>query len=138
MAGNNSFLGTGWAFPPSFSKGGTEVDMVSGAEDIHQSLQIIISTQPGERVMQARFGCDLNGFVFEGIGQGLINSMHQIISEAIIYHEPRVDLEKLSINEDQNEPGLLLISIEYSIRGTNSRYNMVYPFYLNEANVSVA
>lgn len=138
MSSDASFLGRGWTFPPSFSRGGANVQMVSGDEDIHQSLGILISTQPGERLMQDRFGCDMQSFMFEEIDQGLINSMRQIISDAILFHEPRVSLENLGIAEDEREPGLLLISIEYTVRKTNSRYNMVYPFYLNEANVSLA
>ena len=107
--------------------------MVSDAEDIHQSIQILFSTLPGERLMQEAFGCDLSGYVFEEIDQSLINSMHRTISDAILYHEPRIKLERLQISESPSEKGLLLISMDYAIRGTNSRYNMVYPFYLKEA-----
>lgn len=138
MKDDAAFLGKGWAFPPTFTRGGADIDMVSAAEDIHQSLRIIISTQPGERMMQDKFGCDMNSFVFAELDQGMKNTMRQTISDAILYHEPRIKLEGLSITEDEDEPGLLLISIEYTVRGTNSRYNMVYPFYLNEADVPVA
>lgn len=133
MQNDQFFLGTGWNFPPSFTKGGGEVEMVSGPEDIHQSLQVIFATQLGERVMQDEFGCDLNGFLFEEIDQGLINSLTGMISDAILYHEPRITMDRLEITGSASEPGLLLIGIDYTIRSTNSRYNMVYPFYLNEA-----
>ncbi len=133
MQNDRSFLGTGWSFPPSFTQGGGEVEMVSGPEDIHQSLQVLFATQLGERVMQDEFGCDLNGFLFEEIDQGLINSLTGIISDAILYHEPRITMDRLEITGSASEPGLLLISIDYTIKSTNSRYNMVYPFYLNEA-----
>jgi phage baseplate assembly protein W len=133
MQNDQSFLGTGWSFPPSFTQGGGEMEMVSGAEDIHQSLQVLFATQLGERVMQDEFGCDLNGFLFEEIDQSLINSLTGIISDAILYHEPRITMDRLEITGSVSEPGLLLISIDYTIRSTNSRYNMVYPFYLNEA-----
>ncbi|HUT46933.1 MAG TPA: GPW/gp25 family protein [Sedimentisphaerales bacterium] len=133
MQNDLSFLGTGWSFPISFTQGGREVEMVSGPEDIHQSLQVLFATQLGERVMQDEFGCDLNGFLFEEIDQGLINSLTGMISDAILYHEPRITMDRLEITASVSEPGLLLISIDYTIRSTNSRYNMVYPFYLNEA-----
>ncbi len=133
IQGKRSFLGTGWSFPPCFSKGGADVETVSGPEDIHQSLQILFATQLGERVMQDEFGCDMKGFLFEGIDQGLINSLTGIISDAILYHEPRITMDRLEISESASEQGLLLISIDYTIKSTNSRYNMVYPFYLNEA-----
>lgn len=128
-----SFLGIGWSFPPTFTPGGADVELVSGADDIQQSLQILLSTRLGERAMHEDFGCDLHFVLFEEIDQGLVNSLTNIISDAILYHEPRITLDRLDISESQNQQGLLLISLDYIIRGTNSRFNMVYPFYLNEA-----
>ena len=90
MPTDGSFLGTGWGFPPTFTKGGAEVEMASGVEDVHQSLQILLSTRLGERVMQDDFGCDLSYVLFEEVDQGLINSLTSIISDAILYHEPRM------------------------------------------------
>ncbi len=135
MLTEQSFLGTGWSFPPTFTKGGAEVEMVSGAEDIHQSLQILLSTRLGERVMQDEFGCDLSYVLFEEVDQSLVNSLTRLISDAILYHEPRINLDRLDVSESETEQGLLLISIEYTIRSTNSRFNMVYPFYINEATI---
>ena len=133
MAVNVSFLGQGWAFPPTFSQGGGDVALAAGVEDIHQSLQILLATRPGERIMQEDFGCDLHRFLFEEIDQRLVNALQQVVAEAILDHEPRVDLDDVSVTESANQPGLLLISIVYTVRGTNSRFNLVYPFYINEA-----
>jgi uncharacterized protein len=131
---DQSFLGTGWSFPPSFSLGGADVALVSGTEDIHQSLQILLSTRLGERVMQDEFGCALDSILFEEVDQGLVNSLNTLVSDAILYHEPRITLDNVDVSDSGIEQGLLLISIEYTVRSTNSRFNMVYPFYINEAN----
>jgi uncharacterized protein len=136
MAADSSFLGTGWGFPPTFSKGGANVEMSAGVEDIHQSLQILLATQLGERIMQAEFGCDLNGVLFEEIDQGLINSLTSLVSDAILYHEPRIILDNLDVSESADQPGLLLIQLEYTVSSTNSRFNMVYPFYIHETSAS--
>lgn len=133
MAADPSFLGTGWSFPPTFSKGGADVETVSGVEDIHQSLQILLTTCQGERIMQDDYSCDLNNVLFEEMDQGLVNTLGNLISNAILYHEPRIKLDNLDISESGAQQGLLLISIEYTVRSTNSRFNMVYPFYINEA-----
>jgi uncharacterized protein len=133
MAEDQSFLGRGWGFPPTFGVGGGAVEMVSGVDDIRQSLEILLATRLGERVMQDEFGCDLTTVLFEEIDQGLINSLTGLISDAILYHEPRIELDRLDISEDQAAEGLLLISLDYTVRNTNSRFNLVYPFYLNEA-----
>ncbi len=133
MPSDSSFLGTGWGFPPSFSAQGSEVTLVSGAEDVFQSLRILFGTSLGERVMSDDYGCDLASKLFEEISQGLINELTALITDAVLSYEPRIDLDELNINESEEEPGLLLINVRYTIRATNSRYNMVYPFYLNEA-----
>jgi uncharacterized protein len=127
------FLGTGWAFPPRFSLGGAEVEMVSGERDVHESLQILLGTAFGERVMQEGFGCDLNRVLFEEIDPALINSVSSLVSSAILHNEPRVRLERVDVSQSPAQQGLLLIEIDYGIKATNSRYNMVYPFYINEA-----
>ena len=135
MPTDQAFLGTGWSFPPTFTPGGADVALVSGAEDIQQSLQILLSTRLGERVMQDEFGCDLHGVLFEEVDQSLINTVNSMIADAILYHEPRITLDQLDVTESPDEQGLLLISLEYTVRSTNSRFNMVYPFYINEATV---
>ena len=128
-----SFLGTGWSFPPTFGPGGAEVQTVSGVDDIEQSLMILLETRRGERVMQDDFGCDLSEFLFGEISQGLIGRMRSVIADAILHHEPRITLNGLELSEGGSVDGLLLIRIDYTVRATNSRYNMVYPFYLQEA-----
>ena len=133
MPNDQAFLGTGWSFPPTFMAGGAEVVMVAGPDDIHQSLEVLLATRLGERVMQDTFGCDLHHVLFEDIDQGLINSLSSLISDAILYHEPRITLNRVDVSESTAQQGLVLIGIDYTIKSTNSRFNMVYPFYLNEA-----
>nr|VFK36496.1 MAG: hypothetical protein BECKSD772F_GA0070984_100231 [Candidatus Kentron sp. SD]VFK39180.1 MAG: hypothetical protein BECKSD772E_GA0070983_100231 [Candidatus Kentron sp. SD]VFK77816.1 MAG: hypothetical protein BECKSD772D_GA0070982_100230 [Candidatus Kentron sp. SD] len=137
MSNQKSFLGTGWSFPPAFSRGGAGVEMVSDEEDVRQSLEVLLATGSGERVMQDTFGCELSSFLFEEMDQGLINNITGIVSDAILYHEPRITLNRLEVNQSGHDAGVLLISIDYTLRNTNSRYNMVYPFYLNEASNSI-
>ena len=69
------------------------------------------------------------------LDRGLINTITRLVTDAILYHEPRIRLDRLDLTEGDAEAGRLLISIHYTIRGTNSRYNMVYPFYLKEATI---
>lgn len=133
MANERSFLGKGWAFPPGFTAGGADVELVSGPEDIHQSLQILFATQLGERVMREDFGCEMSSFVFEELDRELISALHDAVSDAVLYNEPRIELDRLEVSENESEQGQLLITLEYTVVSTNSRYNMVYPFYLNEA-----
>jgi len=129
-----SFLGTGWSFPPSFGAGGAEVEVVSDEEDVHQALQILLATRRGERPMQETFGCNLDAMLFEEMDQALVNRVTSLISDSVLEHEPRVVLQGVDVSPT-GEAGVLRIRVDYSIPGTNSRYNMVFPFYLNEAVV---
>lgn len=132
------FLGTGWSFPPSFGASGGSVATVSGAEDVHQSLQILFATQPGERVLQDAFGCDLRAEMFEEVDQSLVHRIRARIRNAIQQHEPRIVLDRVTVVPDDAVEGRLLIELAYTIRSTNSRYNMVYPYYLEETSPRVA
>lgn len=133
MATDAPFLGRGWAFPPAFGRGGAEVETVAGSADVAQSLQILFATEPGERPMREDFGASLQRHLFAEIDQTLLTDMRAAILDAIIAWEPRIQLDGIEIVESGDTAGLLSISLHYSLRGTNSRYNLVYPFYLREA-----
>lgn len=133
-----SFLGKGWGFPPSFSQNGRDVESVSEHLDIQQSLQILLSTAQDERIMREDFGCDLQRFMFEEVSQSLINSLTRLITDAVLYYETRIVLNAVHIDKSAEIEGLLLIALDYKVRSTNSRFNLVYPFYLSEASYANA
>ena len=132
MPDNSSFLGTGWSFPPAFAPNGGDVEMVSDLEDIRQSLEILFGTRLGERIMQEGYGSSLSDYQFEEISSAVLNRMRHMINDAVLYHEPRVKLNSVAIDRHQEVEGLLLIKLDISIPSSNSRYNLVYPFYLEE------
>ena len=134
MENNEAFLGKGWSFPPEFFSNGAGVEMVSGEEDIRQSLNILLSTSLAERTMFSSYGCELSRHLFEEIDQGLVNGLKSTVGDAILNNEPRIETDSIEVTQSSENSGLLLIAIDYTIRTTNNRYNMVYPFYINEAN----
>jgi phage baseplate assembly protein W len=140
MTNEDSFLGTGWSFPPAFDRESGSVEMVQEEEDIRQSLEILLSTSIGERVMQPLYGCNLRDYQFEPVSNTFIGFLVDLVERAILFFEPRILVENISITEPgdiQVFEGKLLISIDYVIAGTNSRYNYVYDFYLREADRSI-
>lgn len=135
-----SFLGTGWSFPPEFNNISNNVEMVSGTEDIDQSLNILLSTALGERVMQPQYGCDLTDYVFETLNSSVIGYLKDRVKNAILFYEPRIRVEQIDISPADSMDlieGRFTISLEYSVPGTNSRFNYVYDYYLNEALKSI-
>jgi hypothetical protein len=132
MKAYNSFLGTGWEFPPTFSKETFQVGMLSDEEDIQSSLEILLSTRQGERVMLHKYGCNLDEMVFEPMTTTFKTYIKDMIQTAILYYEPRIDVKKITLDDSRDAEGVILVIIEYVVRSTNSRYNFVYPFYKNE------
>lgn len=136
MANNQdqSFLGRGWGFPPQFDRndGVLELQMVSLEEDIKESLAILLATSPGERMMQPSFGCGLNSMVFDNIDESTITELKDLIERAILFFETRISLNEIVIDTRDVYDGLLAIDIQYTIRTTNTRSNIVYPFYFQE------
>lgn len=131
-----SFLGTGWAFPPTFDRNTGSVELVSKEEDIKQSLDILLSTSLGERVMQPLYGCNLTEYVFESLSSSVIGYIKDRVKNAILFYEPRIIAEKIEVTSDESFDlieGRFTISVEYTIPGTNSRFNYVYDYYKNEA-----
>jgi phage baseplate assembly protein W len=128
-----SFLGTGWSFPPEFSRRGRVV-MVSAEEDIRQSLLILLSTTPGERVMQPNFGCGIKSHIYETINETTITILKDLIRRAILFFEPRVTLESIVDDSSNAMEGRLDFMIVYTIISANTRHNIVYPFYFREGS----
>src|SRR3979490_877981 len=105
-ASDPAFLGSGWSFPPTFSRSVLGITLVSGIEDIRESLQILFSTAQGERVMLPEYGCDLWRMVFRGMTTTLTTELKDMVEQAIILWEPRIDLLSVSAVRDSNQEGL--------------------------------
>ena len=131
----SKFLGIGWKFPPAFSLYSQTVEMVKDEANVDNSLEVLLATLPGERIMQPLYGCSLQDFLFEPMTTVLITRMTDRIERAIISFEPRVRVLNVSIDDLVAEAGKIDIHVHYEIKTTNSRYNLVYPFYVEEGKV---
>ena len=137
---DKAYLGTGWSFPPNFDIESKTVSMVSAEKDIEQSLEILLSTSLGERVMQPDYGCNLKDYQFESMDNSFIGFIKDLVERAILYYEPRIKLEKVEITDPASFElieGLLKIVVHYHIEGANTRYNYVYDFYLRESDKGI-
>ena len=132
-----AILGTGWSFPPTFSRADVSVVMVSGVDNVRQSLWVLFSTALGERVMLPDYGSQIWQMVFRSINTTLLTQLADMVSQAILYWEPRIDVVDINVTPDASDAGRVLIMVDYVVRRTNSRSNMVYPFYLREMTIPV-
>ncbi len=139
MAGTENdkkFLGLGWSFPPEFHKhsDAVQMKMVAEEEDIRESLGILLSTRPGERIMQPAYGCRIHAMVFETVNESTITEIRDIVERAVLFFEPRITLENIDVNTEEVYEGKITLQLNYSIRTTNTRSNVVYPFYFIEGS----
>lgn len=133
-----SFLGRGWSFPPAFSKTAKEVLLTADEEDIKKSLEILLSTTIGERFLQPLYGCNLEPFVFEPMNATTTTEIRLTVKNAIELFEPRLKLLGVKLDTALLNEGRVDIVVEYQVITTNTRHNLVYPFYTNEANNKTA
>lgn len=125
-----AFLGIGWAFPPRFA-GGKMAEAIY-EEDVREAILIILGTSPGERVMRPDFGAGLDRFVFDPITPTTLTQVEAAVREALVTWEPRIDVESVVVTPEGSPPNILSIELDYRVRATNTRQNLVYPFYLEE------
>ena len=124
-----AFLGVGVGFPVRLTSEQT-LESAIYEEDIRQAIRIILGTNPGERLMRPDFGAGLNQFVFEPVNTATMAQAKTRVEEALIDWEPRIVIDEVKVSADPSERNSLLIEAQYRVRATDSRQNLVYPFYL--------
>ncbi len=125
------FLGKGWKFPINVSlKGGFELS--SYEDGVKEAIWIILGTSKGERTMDPDFGCGMYDLVFTVVNTESMGLIKESVREALTLWEPRIDIMNIDVNQDDQDRGKVVISLDYQIRATNNEFNLVYPFYLKE------
>jgi phage baseplate assembly protein W len=126
----SGFRGSGWAFPVQLAGDGTILRSPEPDGAVDDAIRMILSTAPGERVMRPDYGCAIQDHVFGLVDSGTAGQISQAVREALAQWEPRIDVVDVTTTEDPQDPRRLSVAVTYQIRSSNSRVNLVYPFYL--------
>ena len=129
------FLGRGWAFPPAFDPLHGTARMVEAAEDLAESLRILFETRPGERLMHPTYGCRIHDLLFEPMTGATAQSIETAIARAILHFEPRIAVLSVRAEFDDWAQGRMRVHLQYEVQATNSRHNIVFPFYAEEGTL---
>ena len=124
------FLGKGWRFPILPDNSG-RLGYASGAENVAQSLRILLMTRLGERVMRSDFGCAAPTYLFAPGSVQFRQLLEASVQEAITKWEPRVDVASVIAEANADDPTQITVTVDCRVRATNTRLNLVYPYYLN-------
>jgi phage baseplate assembly protein W len=126
---NKNFLGSGWKFPLQLDEE-NRIAVAQYETCVEQSIWSILGTSPGERVMRPDYGCGIHDLVFAVNSAGTRGRIISEVKHALLMWESRIDVLDVKVSTPPDKPTLLLIEIEYQVRATNSRFNLVYPFHL--------
>lgn len=125
------FVGSGWSYPLRADSTGS-IALSSGGDEIAEAIRLILMTSPGERPMRPRFGCRIHDRIFESADGNMIAQIRADVREALEYWEPRIEVGEISVTEDEDRSlnHFFYIDISYSVKGSNDRRNLVFPFYV--------
>jgi hypothetical protein len=124
------FLGTGWAFPVLPDSSG-RLRYVAGQASIQDCLLVLLQTAAGERVMRPDFGTTAPTVVFAPGSPANLRMLEASITSAIQVYEPRVELDSVLAEPVPGQENKVVVSVAYRIRQTNTKANLVFPFYLD-------
>jgi hypothetical protein len=123
------FIGRGWAFPIRTDTNGG-IALVSKEREIAEAIRVILSTTPGERPMRPDFGCRIHDFVFSSADSTTAAAISSEVARALAMWEHRIDVDAVNVLYTAEDPSVFYIDIDYHMKRTNDRYNLVFPFYV--------
>lgn len=129
MEDGNNFLGIGWKFPPSFNNHSSTVEMISGLNDIRESLIILMRTRVGERIVEQQYGCDLTPLAFQQLDLNLETFMVNNIKQTIAEHEPRVEVLDVQLTTPNDGEGAIDINVSYKVKKLDIEEVIQYSYH---------
>jgi phage baseplate assembly protein W len=128
---DRAFLGVGWRFPVQVSPTGA-IATSSGERKVEESIFLILSTAQRERPLLPTYGCGIHDLVFAPDNPATVAEVSAAVREALVLHEPRIDVLAIDVAAAPGQQNVLLIRIDYRVRANNARGNLVYPFFITD------
>ncbi|MBH1987078.1 MAG: GPW/gp25 family protein [Burkholderiales bacterium] len=113
-------FGKGMAFPPRVGPDG-RIAWSSGEPNIHESIRLILSTEPGERLRLPAFGAGLRRFLFEPNNLATHTLIRQAITESLKRWEPRIQVESVEVEADPREAEVAIATLTYRLVATQAQ-----------------
>ncbi|MEV4052792.1 GPW/gp25 family protein [Amycolatopsis sp. NPDC049688] len=123
---SEDFLGTGWPFPLVPDEAG-RLGYAEGERSIEACLRALLLTNVGERVMRPDFGTRVQESVFAPGSVQSLRDLEDSVAGAIRDFEPRVELDEVRAEAADSR---VTVSVTYRVRHSNTKANLVFPFYL--------
>ena len=121
---SNEFLGTGWNFPIAVDASRQVLMTPDGDIGISQSIWIILSTAPGERLMRPDFGCGIHDLVFAPNSPELAATVQFTIQAGL--QRWLSDLIALQRVEVTAQESTLSVLVSYVIKSTGEQQSQTF------------
>ncbi len=131
---SEAFIGKGWAYPVHTDRSGG-MALVSGDQELAESIRLIIGTALGERPMRPEFGCGIHDLIFAPADSTTAGRAAYEVRRSLRRWEPRIEVEDIDVRFDEQNPALMYIGVTYKVKGANDPRNLVFPFYTIPAEV---
>ena len=129
---DRAFLGAGMKFPPQIDPGTGRFAVSAREQSVRESVYLILMTSRGERWLEPNFGSQMVSYAFMDTSPTMLRMLSDDLRDLLLTQEPRISDVDVEIDPEVKN-GCLLVSIRYTVAATNSRDNLVFPFYLNAA-----
>jgi phage baseplate assembly protein W len=110
------------------------IGMVDGPDAVRQSLLLLLTTRPGERVMRPSYGCPLHRLIFSPNDHTTAGLAMHYVRQAIERWEPRVEILRVTAEQADEDPERLHVGLDYEVRATRQRDTIVVPVDLTAAS----
>jgi phage baseplate assembly protein W len=118
----------GISFP--FGKSSTSLPAaVTDEELVAQSIQQIVLTSPGERIMRPDFGCNAYAFVFENNDEILEELIRSEVTGAVGKYEPRATVQNVTTERDRSQ---IIVTIQFVVNLTGKQAKVSVPLETNQ------
>ena len=112
-------FGRSVAFPPRIGADG-HMAWSEGPQNIRESIQIILQTEVGERLMLRPFGAGLGQFLFEPNTTANRSLIQERVENALRLWEPRIRLRQVQVEADPKDPKQVIITLDYGLVATGA------------------
>lgn len=116
-------FGQGVAFPPRLDGEG-RLGWAVGHDSVRESIRVVLTTEPGERLMLPSFGAGLRSFLFEPNVPATHRMVEERVQFALRRWEPRIALESVVVRPHPDDRSRAVVNVRYVLVATQARYGI--------------
>lgn len=131
MLDEGKLFGRGISFPPKINASGRWA-WSSGAENIRQSIKIILQTEFSERLMLPGFGSNLKKMLFQPNTVQTHSLIEETVTNALTHWERRIKVTSVEVIADPQDANTVWVTLRYKLVATQTGEQLQMRLQLNK------